>query len=89
MAIPRLTQNYKATRYYASYYVSYTEWRWTIQSIDDELWTRAQSRRETVLHTDASDEDRQLLPLVLSLARLAAHRDVRAGRLASGEAANV
>jgi len=43
-------------------------------SLDEELWRRAESRREAELYHDASVEDRLLLPLVLSLARLAAQR---------------
>jgi hypothetical protein len=44
----------------------------------DELWRRSQSRREAALHPDLSEDDGRLLPLVLSLARLAAQRDARA-----------
>lgn len=44
-------------------------------NIDEELWRRAETRREDDLYQDASPEDRLLLPLVLSLARLAAQRD--------------
>ncbi len=47
-------------------------------SLDEELWRRAETRREAGLHLDASDEDRLLLPLILSLARLAAQRDAMA-----------
>jgi hypothetical protein len=46
--------------------------------IDDELWQRAQTRRECDLHPDLDSDQRLLLPLALSLARLAAHRDARA-----------
>lgn len=45
-------------------------------SLDEELWRRAQARREEQLYPDASEDERLLLPLVLSLARLAAQRDV-------------
>lgn len=48
-------------------------------SVDDELWRRAEARREASLYADLCDEDRLLLPLVLSLARLAAQRDARMG----------
>lgn len=44
-------------------------------SLDDELWRRAEARREAELDVDAPGDDRLLLPLVLSLARLAAQRD--------------
>ena len=47
----------------------------------EELWRRAESRREAQLYPEAQSDDRLLLSLVLSLARLAAQRDVRAGRL--------
>jgi hypothetical protein len=47
-------------------------------TLDEALWRRAEARREAQLYLDASDSDRMLLPLVLSLARLAAQRDVRA-----------
>lgn len=47
-------------------------------SLDDELWRRSEARREAELHLDAPDDDRLLLPLVLSLARLAAQRDAMA-----------
>jgi hypothetical protein len=46
-------------------------------SLDEELWRRAETRREADLYQDATPEDRLLLPLVLSLARLAAQRDAR------------
>lgn len=45
-------------------------------SLDEELWRRAEARREEHLYPNASAEERLLLPLVLSLARLAAQRDV-------------
>ena len=44
-------------------------------SLDEELWRRAQARREAEFDVDAPGDDRLLLPLVLSLARLAAQRD--------------
>lgn len=44
-------------------------------SLDDELWRRAETRREAELDVDGPRDDRLLLPLVLSLARLAAQRD--------------
>lgn len=44
-------------------------------SLDEELWRRAEARREAELDVDAPGDDRMLLPLVLSLARLAAQRD--------------
>lgn len=47
-------------------------------SLDDELWRRAEARREAELHVDAPGDDRLLLSLVLSLARLAAQRDTMA-----------
>lgn len=48
-----------------------------VRTIDDELWERAQRRRECDLHPDLDSDQRLLLPLALSLARLAAHRDAR------------
>ena len=48
-----------------------------VNSLDEELWRRAQSRREAALGEGASTADQMLLPLVLSLARLAAQRDAR------------
>ena len=48
--------------------------------LEDELWRRAQSRREAAMAADMSESDRLLLPLVLSLARLAAQRDVRGAK---------
>jgi site-specific DNA recombinase len=47
--------------------------------IRDELWRRAQTRREAGLHPDISPDQRLLLPLVLSLARLAARQDAVTG----------
>lgn len=49
-------------------------------SLDEELWRRAETRRESGLYTDMQTDERMLLPLVLSLARLAAQRDAAAGR---------
>ena len=49
-------------------------------SLDDELWRRAQERREAELANGSEEVDRMLLPLALSLARLAAQRDARAAR---------
>lgn len=48
------------------------------RSFDEELWRRSEQRRETALYPDLGDADRILLPLVLSLARLAAQRDAKA-----------
>lgn len=48
--------------------------------IEDELWRRAETRREATQHPDLPDDEALLLPLVLSLARLAAQRDARTGR---------
>ena len=56
------------------------------KTLDAELWRRAQARREAVLGGGAPEADRLLLPLVLSLARLAAQRDARAGRTISTKA---
>jgi len=50
------------------------------KTLDEELWRRAESRREADLYPDADETDRALLPLVLSLARLAAQRDAKAAR---------
>jgi hypothetical protein len=47
-------------------------------TLEDELWRRAETRREATLYPDASAEDRLLLPLILSLARLAAQQDCKA-----------
>lgn len=49
-------------------------------SLDDELWRRAEARREADMDVDAPGDDRLLLPLVLSLARLAAQRDAAMAR---------
>lgn len=49
-------------------------------SLDEELWRRAEARREAELDVDAPGDDRMLLPLVLSLARLAAQRDAALAR---------
>lgn len=49
-------------------------------TLDEELWRRAETRREASLHPDAAPEDRLLLPLIMSLARLAAQRDAAAER---------
>lgn len=49
-------------------------------TLDEELWRRAETRREAGLYPGASDEDRLLLPLILSLARLAAQRDAQTAR---------
>lgn len=48
--------------------------------LEEELWRRAQVRRELDLYPELSAEERLLLPLVLSLARLAAQRDAKRGR---------
>ena len=48
-------------------------------TVDEELWRRSEARREASLYPEASGDDRLLLPLVLSLARLAAQRDTRGG----------
>jgi hypothetical protein len=47
------------------------------RSLEDELWRRAETRREAAMYPNASEQDRALVPLVLSLARLAAQRDAR------------
>jgi hypothetical protein len=57
-----------------------------MKTIDEELWLRAQARREDELGAGVSPADRLLLPLVLSLARLAAQRDARAHNVGSGAA---
>lgn len=49
-------------------------------SLDDELWRRAEARREAELDVEAPGDDLLLLPLVLSLARLAAQRDAAIAR---------
>lgn len=54
-------------------------------ALDVELWRRAQTRREAVMTDGASEADQLLLPLVLSLARLTAQRDVRAAKAISQE----
>jgi hypothetical protein len=46
-------------------------------TIEEELWRRAEARREANLYPDAAPSDRLLLPLVMSLARLAAQRDAK------------
>ena len=53
------------------------------KTVDEELWRRAQARREAAMGEGASEPDQMLLPLVLSLARLAAQRDARASRAIS------
>ena len=50
----------------------------SFSSLDDELWRRAQERREAELASGSKEVDRMLLPLALSLARLAAQRDAKA-----------
>lgn len=45
------------------------------RSLEEELWRRSETRREAHLYPDVGEEDRLLLPLILSLARLAAQRD--------------
>jgi hypothetical protein len=52
----------------------------TARTIDEELWRRAEIRREADLYPEADPADRALLPLVLSLARLAAQRDAKRAR---------
>lgn len=49
-----------------------------MKTVDEELWLRAQARREDELGDGMVPADRLLLPLVLSLARLAAQRDAQA-----------
>lgn len=49
-------------------------------TLDEQLWRKAEERREAQLHPDRTEDEALLLPLVLSLARLAAQRDMR-GRL--------
>lgn len=46
-------------------------------SLDYELWRRAETRREQALHPDLTPDQQLLMPLVLSLARLAAQRDAK------------
>lgn len=56
--------------------------------LEQELWTRRQERREKLAAEGMDEADAALVPLILSLARLAAHRDVRngsAGELAEGD----
>ena len=55
--------------------------------LDFELWRRAQARREAELGAGLDPAERRLLPLVLSLARLAAQNDVRSRLTFSGEGA--
>lgn len=53
------------------------------KTVGEELWRRAQDRREAGMDQDGSQSDRMILPLVLSLARLAAQRDARFARVGS------
>ena len=46
-------------------------------SPNEELWRRAEGRRETALVSDLGPFERSLLSLVLSMARLSAQRDAR------------
>ena len=46
-------------------------------TLDDELWRRAEARREALMLTEATEDERLLMPLALSLARLMAQRDVK------------
>lgn len=60
----------------------------SVSILDDELWKRAQTRREAALVEGKPVDHQMLLPLVLSLARLAAQRDAHNERnVISGEAA--
>lgn len=49
----------------------------SLSVIDEELWRRSEARRVAALTPDASQEERLLIPLVMSLARLAAQRDAK------------
>lgn len=51
----------------------------TTTSIEYELWRRAEDRREAALNPDLTTEQKMLLSLTLSLARLSAQRDAQAG----------
>ena len=57
----------------------------TASILDDELWKRAQTRREADVVKGESVEHQMLVPLVLSLARLAAQRDAHAVRTIESE----
>lgn len=46
--------------------------------LERELWRRRQDRRDAERADGLPEEDAAVIPLVLSLARLAAQRDVRA-----------
>jgi hypothetical protein len=46
-------------------------------TLDDELWRRAEARREALMLTGATEDERLLMPLALSLARLMAQRDAK------------
>lgn len=46
-------------------------------TLDDELWRRAEARREALMLTEATEDERLLMPLALSLARLMAQRDAK------------
>lgn len=48
-------------------------------TLDEQLWRKAEERREAQLHPERTEDETLLLPLVLSLARLAAQRDMRGG----------
>ena len=45
--------------------------------LEQELWRRRHERRESAMAEGLGEAEAALAPLVLSLARLAAHRDVR------------
>jgi hypothetical protein len=47
------------------------------EALERELWRRREDRRDAEIARDLSEEDAAVVPLVLCLARLAAHRDVR------------
>ena len=46
-------------------------------SLDEELWRRAESRREEPLREGFTPIDQSLLALTLSMARLSAQQDAR------------
>lgn len=52
----------------------------SITTLDYELWRRAEDRREAATYAELTPEQRLLVPLVLSLARLAAQRDSHAAQ---------
>ena len=50
----------------------------TASSVEQELWRRAQRRREVALLDGSDSLEHGLLALLLSMARLAAQQDARA-----------